>query len=235
MTFRRWVACVCMLAALAQAAASKKKKDKPEEPTPLDKYIAESMAHSQAPSPTAASAGSLWSPSSRLTDLGSDIRARLVDDMVTIVVAENTSAVSTGATKTQRQSSAAANITALGGIKSATGALANLLNTTNNTQLDGQGTTSRQTTLTTTLSARVTHVLPNGYLVVEGNRELSINSERQIITVRGVVRPEDLTATTVSSANVAQLEVRVNGKGVVGDAIRRPNFLYRLILGLLPF
>jgi flagellar L-ring protein FlgH len=34
---------------------------------------------------------------------------------------------------------------------------------------------------------------------------------------------------------VAQMELRINGKGVVNDAIHRPNFLYRLILGLLPF
>jgi flagellar L-ring protein precursor FlgH len=40
---------------------------------------------------------------------------------------------------------------------------------------------------------------------------------------------------TVISDRIAAMEVRVNGKGVVQDAIRRPFFLYRLILGLLPF
>jgi flagellar L-ring protein precursor FlgH len=50
------------------------------------------------------------------------------------------------------------------------------------------------------------------------------------------VRPTDLLSdNTVRSDRLAQLEVRVNGKGVVGDAIRRPNFLYRILLGLLPF
>jgi flagellar L-ring protein precursor FlgH len=39
----------------------------------------------------------------------------------------------------------------------------------------------------------------------------------------------------VSSDRLALLEIKVNGKGVVNDAVRRPNFLYRLILGLLPF
>ena len=236
MTHSRWILCACLAASLAQPALSKKKKEKPPEPTPLDRYVAESLSHSQAPSPTATSAGSLWSAASRLTDLGSDIRARLVDDMVTILVSEKASAVTTGATKTQRQSQIAASINAAGGITRATGPWANLAKTSNNTQLDGSGTTSRETTLTTTLGARVTHVLPNGYLVVEGNKELTINSERQVITVRGVVRPEDLTTgNIVPSDHVAQLEIRVNGKGVVGDAIRRPNFLYRLLLGILPF
>jgi flagellar L-ring protein FlgH len=64
----------------------------------------------------------------------------------------------------------------------------------------------------------------------------SVNSEKQTVVVRGVVRPVDLTtANTVTSGQVADLSIQVNGKGVVGDAIRRPHFLYRLLLGLLPF
>jgi flagellar basal body L-ring protein FlgH len=51
-----------------------------------------------------------------------------------------------------------------------------------------------------------------------------------------MVRPSDLTtANTVLSNQVADLQVQVNGKGVVGDAIRRPHFMYRMLLGLLPF
>jgi flagellar L-ring protein precursor FlgH len=51
-----------------------------------------------------------------------------------------------------------------------------------------------------------------------------------------VVRSADIGADdTVRSDRLAQLEVKVNGKGVVGDASRRPFFLYRLLLGLLPF
>jgi flagellar L-ring protein precursor FlgH len=54
--------------------------------------------------------------------------------------------------------------------------------------------------------------------------------------LRGVVRPYDVgVANAISSEQIAQLELKVNGKGVVNDAIRRPNFLYRFILGLLPF
>jgi len=90
--------------------------------------------------------------------------------------------------------------------------------------------------LSTTLTARVTHVLPNGGLVLEAAKDIQINSEHQTITVRGVVRPADIDSTnSVRSDRLAQLEVRVNGKGVVGDAIRRPFILYRLLLGLLPF
>jgi flagellar L-ring protein precursor FlgH len=118
---------------------------------------------------------------------------------------------------------------------SATGALANLAGMSGNRQLDSQGTTSRSTTLSTTLTARVTRVLPGGALLVEASKDIEINSERQIITVRGVVRPADIDATnSVISHRLGQLEVRVNGKGVVQDAIRRPFILYRILMGLLP-
>jgi len=169
-------------------------------------------------------------------ELGADVRAAQVDDLVTIVVNEQASAVSTGTTKTSRASSANASINSIAGPLAAAGRLANLASANSATSLNGSGTTLRQTTLTTTITARVTDVLPNGYLVVEGSKTLAVNSETQVITLRGVVRPADLTnANSVQSGNVAQMELKINGKGVVNDVIRRPNILYRILLGLLPF
>ena len=79
-------------------------------------------------------------------------------------------------------------------------------------------------------------MLPNGDLVVEGTKQVGVNGEKQTVTVRGVVRWNDVSpANLVRSDRVAQLEVRVAGKGVVDDVVRRPNLLYRLLLGVLPF
>jgi flagellar L-ring protein precursor FlgH len=210
-------------------------KGKPPQPvSPLDRYVSDAEARSAVTAST--TPGSIWLAGSRLADSARDVRASQVDDLLTIVVAEQASAVTTGTTKTQRSSSTKNSVTALAGATKAAGALANLAGVSGDTQLDGQGTTSRVTTLTTTLTARVTHVLPGGALVVEAAKDVQINSERQTITVRGVVRPTDIDATnSVQSNRVGQLEVHVNGKGVVGDAIRRPFILYRLLLGLLPF
>lgn len=217
------------------AAPKTPKKEQPKQMSALDKYIQEASQPASANSQIPAN-GSLWSPSARFSDLASDLRARRVDDIVTIVVQESASAASTGTTKSSRTSSAKSNIAALGGITRAAGPLANLANLGSSSTLDGEGATSRQTTLTTTVSARVTHVLSNGNLVVEGSKNVTINSENQIITIRGVIRPIDLdTGNSIQSARLAQMEVQVNGKGVVGDVIRRPNILYRLFLGLLPF
>ena len=182
------------------------------------------------------SPGSIWLPGSRLADLARDVRASQVDDVLTIVVSEQASAVATGVTKTPRACSTQNSIAALAGFTGTAGRMANLANVSGNTQLNGQGTTSRTTTLTTTLTARVVHVLPNGGLVVEASKDMQINSEHQTITVRGVVRPADIdTTNSVASNRLGQLEIHINGKGVVGDAIRRPFILYRLLLGLLPF
>jgi len=182
------------------------------------------------------SPGSLYVPSGSLADAGRDLRARGLNDLLTIVVNEATSAVNAGVTNTQRSSTAAAGITGLAGTLPGTSRLTNLLTSSNAQQLQSTGQTSRTSTLTTTVSVRVVDVLPNGTLVVEGTKDLAVNSEHQSIVIRGLVRPSDLTTSnTVQSTQVANLEVRVNGKGVVNDAIKRPFFLYRLLLGLLPF
>jgi flagellar L-ring protein precursor FlgH len=203
-------------------------------PTPLEQYVSQSEARSAASSQT--TPGSIWLSGSRLADAARDARASQVDDVLTIVVAEQASAVTTGVTKTQRASSTTNSVAALAGLTKTTGPLANLANISGSSQINGQGTTSRTTSLSTTMTARVTHVLPNGGLVVEGTKDIQVNSERQTIMVRGVVRPADIdTTNSVQSNRLAELEVHVNGKGVVGDAIRRPNILYRILLGILPF
>jgi flagellar L-ring protein FlgH len=185
---------------------------------------------------SAQSAGSLYVPAGLLADAARDVRAGTIGDIVTIVVSESLSAVASGATNTSRKSSAQSQIAALAGTLSAASRLANPLTVAGNQQLQSQGQTSRNMTLTTTLSARVVEISPNGMLVVEGTRDIAVNSEKQSITVRGSIRPADLSpANTILSTQVADLHVQVNGKGVVGDAIRRPHFLYRLLLGLLPF
>ena len=232
---KRAIAVALCCAVCCAGQKPNKKQEKPKPPSALDKYIAEASVP-QGTSGLVADSGSLWSPAARFSDLAADQRARRIDDIVTIAVQESASAVSTGTSKTSRASSAQSNITALAGITKATGPLANLAKLGTTTSLDGEGTTSRQTTLITTVSARVTHVLVNGNLVVEGTKNVLINSENQVITIRGVIRPIDLdTTNTIQSARLAQMEVQVNGKGIVNDAVHRPNILYRLLLGILPF
>jgi flagellar L-ring protein precursor FlgH len=232
--------CILVLGASIHLAAAELPKQlqkilkKSPEPSALDQYV--DLAHRRAAMLGTESPGSLYSGPGMFSDIATDLRARNIDDVVTIVVSEQASAVSTGLTKTSRASAANSAVTSLAGTLPAAGKLANLVNLSSTTSLNGQGTTSRQTTLTTTITARVADVLPNGYLVIDGHRTVSVNSENQVVTIRGVIRPADLSnANEVASSSVAQMELKIDGRGVVNDSIRRPNFLYRLLLGLLPF
>jgi flagellar L-ring protein precursor FlgH len=200
--------------------------------SPIDRLLAEGPVDGYAP----ASIGSLYAMGAGLGDLAMDFRATRVGDVVTVVVSEQASATAQGATSSKRTSSAKASVTSLFGPRQTLSALNNLADMNSQQQLDGQGATSRTSTLSTTLSARVIKVLTNGNLIVEGSKAVAINSENQTVSVRGIVRPIDIAPdNSIPSTRVSDLEVRINGKGVVNDAIHRPNILYRLLLGVLPF
>jgi flagellar L-ring protein precursor FlgH len=224
---------ILALAAIEAGAGGPRKN---RQPSPIEQYIGQAEGHDWRIGRPAASPGSLFHPGGRLSDLARDPRAYQLDDLVTIVVSDRASAIARGATATSRKQDARNSVTALAGRLSPAGGLANLAALGGEAKLDGQGQTTRETQLTTTLAARVTHVLPNGNLVLEGLKEISVNSERQMVVVRGVCRPQDLSqGNLIRSDRLAMLDVRINGKGVVEDAIRRPFFLYRVLMGLLPF
>lgn len=216
---------------LGATAPAKDKKNTTPQVSELDKYRSEVKGAQRA---AETSPGSLWSPNARLLDIGADLRASRPGDIVTILVDEHASAVAKGTTKTNRASGVDASVgTAAGMVRPA---LNGMLKAGSSQTLSGDGETTRENTLRATLTARVSEVLPNGFMVIEGTKNITVNSETQTVAVRGVARPVDITTgNMVSSDRLALLEIKVNGKGVVNDAVRRPNFLYRLILGLLPF
>jgi len=229
----RFIAIVCLV--LCPLGAKDKKKKAPAQKSPLDQYLGQTYAKTNGVvQPT--SPGSLWSPDSRFVSLAMDLRANRVGDIVTILVAENASAVASGNVKTGRQSTLSSSVNAAGGLTKAAGPWANLAGVNTQSQLNGQGATTRQTTITARVSAHVTQVLPNGTLVIEGVKHVQVNSEDQTILVRGIIRPVDvLVDNTVPSDRISEMEVRVNGKGVIADSIRRPFILWRLLMGILPF
>jgi len=227
---------VLAIALLAPLALGAKKAPKRPVESPIDRYLSEAMANAASAPGETGSPGSLYSQGAPGANMLRDLRAFQRDDIVTIVVSDTASAISKGVTSSSRKSAANASIGSLLGKPSAAGALANLANANAATSLDGQGSTSREHTVSTTVSARVIAVAPNGNLVIEGVKAIRVNSEQQTVRVRGIVRPSDLSAAnSVASNQLALLEVDINGRGVVGDAIRRPFILYRILMGLLPF
>lgn len=207
--------------------------DKPHPVSAVDRMIEESEQRQGLPG-LGAAPGSIYSPQAAMAEGFRDLRAARVDDIVTVVVADRASAVSSGTAASQRKGSASGGVGSIFGRSVAP--LADLASLSGERKLDASGATGRESALSTTLTARVTRVLPNGSLVIEADKEVAVNSERQQVHIRGVIRPFDVsTANTVPSDRIANLELRINGRGVVGDAVQRPNILYRILTGLLPF
>ena len=201
----------------------------------LDRYLL-SVAADAPRFVSGGSPGSLYTPGGRMTDLGRDFRALFTGDTVTVIVSDRATAVATGTTNASRASNVSAGISAALGPLKATGPLGQLAGAKSDSTLKGTGETTRTMQLSTTVTSIVERVLPNGNLLLRGSKSIVVNSERQVVEVRGVIRPEDLLAgNSIQSDRVAMLDVRVNGKGVVGDAVRRPFILYRLLMGILPF
>ena len=82
--------------------------------------------------------------------------------------------------------------------------------------------------MTTTLAGRVVAALPSGNLVIEAERVINMNNEKQTILLRGVVRRGDIGPNnTVASNTVGGLELEIKGKGVISDGVRPPTPILR--------
>jgi len=99
----------------------------------------------------------------------------------------------------------------------------------------GDGKYDRKDELTTRITARVIDVKPNGNLVLEARKDITIDSEGYSITLTGVCRGDDVTAeNTVLSTQLAEPEIDVQHTGAVRDASRR-GWLKRALDFLHPF
>ena len=164
--------------------------------------------------------------SHRYASMFSDPKARKVGDILTVEIIEFSTAQSQASTETDNQHQTDLS-------NQATGALDFLpmfnLGTGVSNQYSGEGTTSRQGNLRAKITATVVGIDDTGNLIIEGSRTVSINGERQLTTLRGTVRPQDVTANNiVYSYNISNAQITYSGKGLVQDA-QKPGILTRII------
>lgn len=164
--------------------------------------------------------------------LAVDHRARTVNDLLTIRVVESITASGSADAATSKSSQGAIAVPKLFGLEKKLpdafdpSALAALKT---NTDFKGSGGTTRTGELSALMTARVSDVLPNGDLVVEGVREIDINGDRQIVVLSGVVRPYDISpANVVLSTSIGQLRIRYFGRGLTQDNLK-PGWLVRIL------
>lgn len=180
--------------------------------------------------------GSLWSPSSLMSVTASDYKARHTGDLLVIRVEDKFSSTNDGSAQGQRTFNAASGISGFFGNLKATNSLQNLFSPTSTQNLNGKGQSALSSTLSLNLAGRVVETLPNGVLVVEAVRDLTVGNNRQTIILHGLVRPGDIASdNSVLSSSIANLEAQVRGKGVVADAIHQPNAVVRFVLKILGF
>jgi flagellar L-ring protein precursor FlgH len=180
--------------------------------------------------------GSIWSPEGRLVRLGTDAKAIRLHDVVSVVVSESLAASTDGQVKNSRASNATSGLTGLFGKLKAANALQNLAGMTASSGLTAQGQSTTSSSLTTTFGAEVVDVLPNGMLVVQATRQLTFSQQTQLIRLRGLVRPEDVSAQNeILSTAMTDLELEVTGKGIVNDSTYRQNPLVRMLEKLVVF
>jgi len=147
-----------------------------------------------------------------------DPRARRVGDIITIHLTEAFNASKTASTQTQKDGTTALTNPIIGGKTFMSGDTG----LTAKRAFKGQGTTLQQNALTGSITAVVTEVLPNGNLLIEGERALQLNQGEEFVKVAGVVRSIDVQAdNSVTSDRIADARISYNGKGVVDDSNRQ--------------
>jgi len=167
-----------------------------------------------------------------MSGLALDRRARNVNDLLTIRVVESITGSGTADSSLTKDSGASAGITHLFGVEKklpTTVDPTSLVGAKTSTDFKGAGTTTRAGELSALMTARVSDVLPNGDLVVEGIREIEINGDRQIVVLTGVVRTADIApSNVVQSTSIGQLRIRYFGRGLIKDNLK-PGWLVRAL------
>ena len=199
--------------------------------------------------------GSLWTPCNTRSFLFVDNKARNINDIITVKITEEADAKSDANTKVSRKGGLKSNITKFFGSTLSFG-MDNLwgkntgaataaerverpfkpdIETSSENSFDGKGSTARKEKLVATISAKVVNVFPNRNMFIRGEREVRINDEKQLISLSGIIRPEDINSDNiVVSSAIADAKISISGKGVVADK-QDPGYGHRFIDWAWPF
>ena len=172
-------------------------------------------------------AQSLWDP--RAAYLFSDTRKFTVDDSITVMISETSSAYQKAGTNLDNKSELS--------VGPGTGFLqfGDILGANEVEESDkfsGTGTTQRSGQLTGVITVKIVKVLANGDYMVSGNKEIILNSEKQKISISGSIRPEDINEDkAIYSSKIANAVIKFDGQGPLGDS-QEPGLITKLFAWL---
>lgn len=182
--------------------------------------------------PLAPTNGSIYQAAS-YRPLFEDHRARLVGDTLTISIIEKVSATQTSTSELSKTGSLSAGVTAFPGISSNSFGRAGVGATSAN---DNKGKGSNQNTneFTGTITAVVTAVLPNGHLMISGEKQIGVNHNVDVLRFSGQVDPRMIgQGNAVPSTSVANVRIEQRGRGATADA-HAVGWLSRFFLNIAP-
>ncbi len=163
--------------------------------------------------------GSIYNPATS-RPLFEDYRARRVGDVLTVILKEYTDASKKAGTATKKATNVDLPSPTIMGRRVTHGGVPILENKINGkVDFAGEGTSSQSNSLKGNITVTVSQVLPNGNLVVRGEKLLYLNQGSEVVRIRGIVRPADISAgNTIYSTQIANAEITYKGKGVVADS-----------------
>lgn len=167
-----------------------------------------------------------------------DQRARLVGDTVTVQIVERVTASQKSSSNLDRSNELNAGLTNLPLLKAANAA--NIIGRSkigvgSDNSFSGAGETANSNTFTGSITTTVVDVLPNGHLVVTGEKQIGVNHNVDVLRFSGTVDPRNLQpGSLVSSTQVANVRVESRGRGQQAEA-QSIGWLSRFFLNVMPF
>lgn len=208
----------------------------------LPQKISVDFAEAKAPAPmppagssarSRATSGSLFNASTYRPAF-EDYRARAVGDTVTINIVENVAATQTSKSIANRSTAMDASVSAFP-LLPATEAAKLKIGTKSANDFSGKGETESKNDFTGTITTTVIEVLPNGHLVVAGDKQIGVNQNVDVMRFSGTVDPRVVQpGSIVNSTQVANARIESRGRGASNEA-QTVGWLSRFFFSLLPF
>ncbi len=163
-----------------------------------------------------------------------DRRARFVGDTLTINIVEKTQASKKSDTKAERSQSVDVSVPTIVGLpfKSVQGMTVGV---DSGNKFGGKGENTSANDFLSTITVTVIEVLPNGNLLVSGEKQIGLKEGEEFVRFSGVVNPNTITgANTVQSTQVADARMEFKANGFL-DSAQVMGWLSRVFLSVLPF
>ncbi|WP_153099116.1 flagellar basal body L-ring protein FlgH [Paraburkholderia hayleyella] len=200
---------------------------------PKEPIIQQPMTAAPPIPPQAQTPGSIYNPGYAGRPLFEDQRPRNIGDILTIVIAENVNATKSSGANTNRQGSTNLAVPTAGFLPGFF-SRANL-DATGANKFQANGGANASNTFNGTITVTVTNVLPNGNLVVSGEKQMLINQGNEFVRFSGVVNPNTISGVnSVYSTQVADAKIEYSAKGYI-DESQNMGWLQRFFLNVSPW